>query len=101
MIVFIDKSGCDRRNALRGYCYGVHRIPLKSCQLLVRGERLFAIAAMTTEGIGALRIKRGTVDGETFLDFIERDLLPMLMPINRNSVVTIAQCITCLVVPSL
>ena len=95
MIVFIDESGCDRRNALRRYGYGVRGIPPKSCQLLVRGERLSAIAAMTTEGIGALRIKRGTVDGETFLDFIERDLLPMLMPfngINRNSVVILDNC---------
>ena len=35
------------------------------------------------------------MNGETFLDFVERDLLPMLMPfdgINRNSVVILDNC---------
>lgn len=53
---------------------------------------------MTSEGIQALKVVRGTVDGEEFLDFVQRDLLPTLMPfdgMNPNSIVIIAQFTMC------
>ncbi len=74
--IFIDETGCDRRNALRKYGYGV---PVKCQKLLVRGERVSAIAAMSINGIVDLKIVRGSVNGDVYVDFIEKQLLPHLM----------------------
>lgn len=71
MCVFIDESGSD---VLRRYGYGIRGKPPKSCQLLVRGDRLSAIA---TKGIQSLKVVNDTVDGDTFIDFIQKDLLPI------------------------
>lgn len=95
MCVFIDESGSDNRDALRRYGYGIRGKPPKSCQLLVRGERLSAIAAMTTKGIQSLKVVNDTVDGDTFIDFVQKDLLPILMPFNGtncNSIVIMDNC---------
>ena len=95
MLVFVDETGSDRRDALRRYGYGIRGKPPRSCKLLVRGERISVISAMNENGIAALKIVRGTVDGDKFLEFIERELLPTLMPfdgINPNSVVILDNC---------
>ena len=42
----------------------------KSIKLLVRGKRISVIAAISSEGVETLKVVRGTVDGDTFLDFI-------------------------------
>ena len=95
ILVFVDETGSDCRDALRKYGYGLRGKLPRSCKLLMRGERLSAISAMTSEGIQALKVVRGTVDGEEFLDFVQRDLLPTLMPfdgINPNSIVILDNC---------
>ena len=95
MCLFVDETGADRRDSLRKYGYGIRGKPPKSCQLLVQGEHISTIAAMSCEGIQAMKIVRTTVDGDTFLDFIQRDLLPVLMPfngVNPNSVVVLDNC---------
>ena len=45
-------------------------------KLLVRGERVSAITAITLNGILDYRFLRGTTNGDIFLDFIEQNLLP-------------------------
>ena len=40
MMVFIDESGCDRRDAIRKYGYGLRGMPVKSQKLLLRGQRI-------------------------------------------------------------
>ena len=95
MCVFIDETGSDNRDALRRYGYSVRGKPPKSCQLLVRGERLSAIAAMTCKGIQALKMVHDSVDGDIFVDFVQRDLLPILLPfngVNSNSIVILDNC---------
>lgn len=95
MCIFIDESGSDNRDCIRRYGYSVRGKPPKSCRLLVRGERLSAIAAMTVTGIQALKVVKGAVDGDVFIDFIQRDLLPTLMPfngINHNSIIIMDNC---------
>ena len=50
---------------------------------------------MTTNGIEAMKVIRGTLDGATFTDFIQDDLVPILNPfngINRNSIVVMDNC---------
>ena len=94
MLVFVDETGSD---AMRKYGYigGLRGKPPRSCELLVRGERVSVITAMNEEGILAMKIVRGTVNGDDFLDFIQRDLLPTLMPFNGtnpNSIVVLDNC---------
>ena len=95
LLVFIDETGCDRRDGLRRFGYGLRGKPVKCQKLLVRGERISVIAAMTVEGVLDLKIVRGTVTGDTFIDFIERQLLPHLMTfdgVNPSSVVLLDNC---------
>lgn len=51
MFVFIDEAGADRRNTLRKYGYSLRGKPATKKVLLVRGERVSAIACMTINGI--------------------------------------------------
>ena len=95
MMVFIDESGCDRRDAIRKYGYGLRGMPVKSQKLLVRGQRISVIAAMTVDCILDLKIIRGNVTGEIFLDFINTVLLQRLMTFNGynpNSVIIMDNC---------
>lgn len=95
MLVFVDETGSDCRDSLRKYGYSMRGRPPRSHNFLVRGERISVITAMNEDGITAMKFVRGTVNGDTFIDFIERDLLPTLMPfdgINPNSVVILDNC---------
>jgi len=96
-LIFIDEheTGCDRRNTIRKHGYGVRGKPVRCQKLLVRGERISVIVAMTVNGILDLQIVRGSVNGDVFMDFVERVLLPNLMPFNGtnpNSVVLLDNC---------
>ena len=94
-LIFIDETGCDRRNGLRKYGYGVRGKPVRCQKLLVQGVRISVIAAMTVQGILDLKVVQGTVTGEIFVDFIEKQLLPYLMTFdghNPNNVVLLDNC---------
>lgn len=63
--------------------------------LVVRGEHVTAIAAMSMDGIVALEIVRGGVDGDAFYRFVCKYLLSKLMPFdgfNPNSVIILDNC---------
>ena len=95
MMVFIDESGSDRRDAIRKFGYGLRGKPAKRQKLLVRGQRVSIIAAMTTECILEVKVVKGTVTGEIFLDFVKNLLLPHLMVFNGynpNSVIILDNC---------
>ena len=68
MLIFIDESGSDNRDTLRKYGYSIRGKPPRSLKLLVRGECLSVIAAMSNDGVETLRVVGGTVDGDTFLE---------------------------------
>ena len=44
MLIFLDETGADRRNTLRKYGYSMRGKPAQKHTLLVRGERVSAIA---------------------------------------------------------
>jgi len=95
MLVFLDETGCDRRNSLRKYGYSLRGKPAMSKKLLVRGERVSAIAFMSVNGILDLKVVAGNVNGEIYTDFVEKVLLPHLMPFdgrNPHSVVILDNC---------
>ena len=90
MFVFVDETGCDRRDAMRKFGYSLRGRRCVAKKLLVRGERVSAIGAITLNGILDYKFIRGTTNGDLFLDFIEENLLPHLMPFdgtNENSIV--------------
>ena len=51
MLVFIDETGCDKRNLVRQYGYGVRGLTPVTHKFVVYGKRISAIGVMTTEGI--------------------------------------------------
>ena len=66
-LVFVDETGTDRRHSLRKKAYSVRGHPLQAYKLLVRGEHISVITAMSMQGILALQIIRGAVDGDAYL----------------------------------
>ena len=90
VLIFLDETGCDRRNILRRRAYSFRGKPAVSHKLLVRGRHLNAIAFLSSSGIIDCRIKDGPVDGDQFYLCMQRYLLPHLMPFdgkNPHSVV--------------
>ena len=51
MLVFLDETGTDRRNAIRRYGYSMRGLPLQKHTLLVRGEHVSGIALLSVNGI--------------------------------------------------
>ena len=82
MLVFVDETGADRRNCLRRFEYSLRGKPAVSKKLLVHGQRVLAIAAMSTEGILDCYTVTGSVSGSQFSDFVQQALLPQLQPFN-------------------
>ena len=94
MFIFLDETGGDR-NAVRNRGYSIRGILLKKHTLLVRGERVSAIAIMSASGIIDVTVHKATTNGDTFYDFVTSILLPNLQPfkgINPHSIVVMENC---------
>ena len=66
-----------------------------SHKLLVRGERISAIAFMSMNGMLDCKTVKYTVNGDTFYEFMQTTVLPHLMPfdgINPHSVLVMDNC---------
>ena len=81
-LVLVDKTGSDKRCALRRYGYALKGKRAISERLLVKGKRYSTIAGMSMDGILDVHITTGSVDGDIFYEYVERCLLPYLMPFN-------------------
>ena len=95
MLIFVDETGADRRNSLRKYAYSLRGKPAKNHSLMVRGERVSAIACMSMAGILDVKTLKGTCDGDQFYDFLQRHLIQYTMPyngVNPHSVVVLDNC---------
>ena len=80
MLVFLDESGTDRRDALRQYGYSLRGKPAKALSMLPRGNHFSAIAAMCSEGVLACKVVEGAVNAETFETFLSIELSSELFP---------------------
>ena len=92
MLVFVDETGADRRNCLRRFGYSLRDRPAVSKKLLVRGQRVSAIASLSTDGILDCVTYTGSVTGDKFKHFIRHSLLPQLQPfdgVNHRSIVVL------------
>ena len=80
---------------LRRYGYSLRGKPARSQKLLVRGKRVSAIGALSASGMLGCHMVEGSVNADTFEEFIEKSLLPNLCPFNGtnpHSVVVMDNC---------
>ena len=54
MLVFIDETVSDRRNAIRKFGYGLRGLTPVSHRLCLGGKRISAIGVLTTRGVEEL-----------------------------------------------
>ena len=90
MLVFIDETGCQRRNAIRRYGYGLRGITPVQHQLFIHGKHISGIGVLSTRGMEDAYLVEGSVNGTIFLQFIHRCLLGIIQPFdgsNHRSVV--------------
>ena len=85
MLVFIDETVSDRRNAIRKFGYGLRGLTPVSHRLCLGGKRISAIGVLTTRGVEDSYIVEGNVNADVFLQFIERSLLPILPPFDGDN----------------
>ena len=68
--MFIDETGSNLQDTTRTHGYSMKGKSLKAQKLVVKGEHVSTIAAMSMQGIISLKIARGGINGDTFYDFI-------------------------------
>ena len=85
MLVFVDESGSDNRDALRKFGYSLRGQPAKALSLFPRGKHLSAIAAMSCDGVLGCQIHEGGVNSEAFQGFLDMELAPKLLPFNGTN----------------
>lgn len=95
MLVFLDETGCRRKDTIRKFGYSLRGQPAKSVKLFCKGRRYSAIGVMTTTSFLDCYVVDSNVDGDVFYQFVQSSLLPNLMPFhgtNPNSVVVMDNC---------
>ena len=80
MFVWIDETGCDRRNATRKYAYSMRGITPCDHRILIRGQRYSVITVLSMKGVLDAYIVESTVNGDVFEEFARKCLLPILQP---------------------
>ena len=93
--VWVDESGCDRRDQIRKFGYALRGERPVYHRFLHRGQRVSIIAALSTDGMVTYELKKGTVNGEDFLDFVHGSLIPNMLPFdgeNPRSIVVMDNC---------
>ena len=88
--VWIDETGCDRRDHVRNLGYALQGERPVCHRVLHRGQRISIITALTTEGVIANEIIKGTVDGAKFTNFVQGKLIPEMMPFDGDNPRSIA-----------
>lgn len=94
-LVWIDETGCDRRDQVRKFGYALRGERPVYHRLLHRGQRISAIAALASSGLVAVDLTKGTVDGEKFMDFVRGSLIPEMLPFdgqNPRSIAILDNC---------
>ena len=87
--------GSDCRNAIRKNGYAIRGETPSFQRSLVRGQRITAVAALTVDGIIALKCTMNSVDANVFYDFVRSHLIPNMHPydgVAPRSVVVLDNC---------
>ena len=72
MLMFVDETGCEQRNSIRRYGYGLRGITPVQHQIFVHGKRISCIGVLSTRGIEDAYVVEGNVNGVIFIQFIHR-----------------------------
>ena len=56
--------------------YAIRGLAPQNKRLLSRGQRVNAIAGMSTDGVVAVEVTKSNVDAEVFFDYARRSLIP-------------------------
>ena len=83
--VWIDETGSDARDHMRRFGYAFRGLRPVSRRLLTRGQRINAIAGLSSSGIVAVETVQGSVTGEKFYDFLRGSLIPQMLPYNGSN----------------
>lgn len=84
-IVWLDETGCDRRDHIRKMGYAMKGERPVCNRLLHRGQRISAVMAMCSEGVIAVDLQIGTFNGDKFVDFITGTLVPEMHQFDGSS----------------
>ena len=84
-IVWLDETGCDKRNIIRKFGYGMRGERPVYHRFLQRGQRISAVVAMCTDGVIALELREDTFNGDKFLEFITGTLIPEMLQFDGSS----------------
>lgn len=85
MLVLVDETGSDRRNAIRKYGYGLRGMTPTVHSLLARGKRISAVGVISTRGVEDSCLIEGNVNADVFISFVENALLLILQPFNGSN----------------
>lgn len=88
--VFVDESGSDARNHVRKFGYTVRGMTPICHRFLARGQRVNAIAAISTTGLQALELTCNTINADVFYDFVRGSLIPQMLPFDGINPTSIA-----------
>ena len=75
-LIWLDETGCDRRDHTRKMGYALRGERPVCKRILHRGQRISAITAMSCDGVIALQLNGGTLNGDKFVQFITEILIP-------------------------
>ena len=93
--VFIDETGCSSKDHTRKFGYAMRGESAVDHRWLHRGNRISAIAAMTTTGILAVELMKGSVNGDKFFDYVRGSLIPEMLPFDGRNPKSIAVMDNC------
>ena len=94
-LVWVDETGSNARDHARKFGYAIRGCTSITHCLLMRGERVNAIAAIASSGLVAFHTVTESVTGHTFFDFLRGTLIPQMMPFNGanpHSVLILDNC---------
>ena len=92
-IVWVDETGSDRRDALHKFGYALRGQPAVCKRLLVRGQRISAVVAMSSDGVEAYELSVGSTNFSTFFDFVRGSLVLTMQPFPaKHSIIVMDNC---------
>ena len=93
--VWVDETGCNKKDQIRRCGYALRGEYPVYHRFLHRGQRISAITALSADGVIALELTKGTVDGSKFVDFIRGKLIAEVQPFdgeNTRSILVLDNC---------
>ena len=85
-IIWIDEVGSDHKQSSRQLEHHLRGFTPTDTVISTHGQRLSTIAAMSTRGIiEDIAVYNGTINGETIAGFVQRCIVPIMLPLNGSS----------------